>query len=104
AAGGIRGFPVTGVQTCALPILLFYDPVVSADSTVSCASCHKPQFAFADNTPLSSRVFGVPTTRNTQPLIDMGMNKKFFWDARVRSEERRAGKGRTARDAVRVQG
>lgn len=67
--------------------MLFYDPVVSADSTVSCASCHKPQFSFADNQPLSQRVFGVPTTRNTQALIDIGMNKKFFWDARVNTVE-----------------
>lgn len=62
--------------------MLFYDPVISVDSMVSCASCHKPEFSFADNQAFSHRVFGEPTTRNTQALIDMGMNKKFFWDAR----------------------
>ncbi len=62
--------------------MLFYDPVISADSTVSCASCHKPQFSFSDTSRLSHRALGGITTRNTSALIDMGMNKKFFWDAR----------------------
>lgn len=62
--------------------MLFYDPILSADSLISCASCHKPEFSFADNTPVSTRALGGQTTRNSQPLIDMGMNKKFFWDAR----------------------
>ncbi len=33
--------------------LLFFDPILSADSTISCASCHKPNFAFADTSALS---------------------------------------------------
>ncbi|HHM21587.1 MAG TPA: cytochrome-c peroxidase, partial [Bacteroidetes bacterium] len=32
---------------------LFYDPVLSRDSTISCASCHRQEYAFADNVPLS---------------------------------------------------
>ena len=37
---------------------LFFDPILSIDSTISCASCHKPEFAFADNRPISPGVGG----------------------------------------------
>jgi len=73
-----------GVQ---LGRMLFYDPVLSADSTVSCASCHNPRFAFGDSSIVSKRVFGELTTRNTPPLINLGMNKKFFFDGRKTSIE-----------------
>ena len=33
---------------------LFYDPILSSDNTVSCASCHKQEYAFSDNIPFSS--------------------------------------------------
>ena len=73
-----------GVQ---LGRMLFYDPVLSADSTVSCASCHNPRFSFGDSSTVSKRVFGQLTTRNTPPLINLGMNKKFFFDGRQASIE-----------------
>lgn len=42
---------------------LFYDPILSGDSTVSCASCHKQAFAFSDTLPIS---FGVEQRLGTQ--------------------------------------
>jgi cytochrome c peroxidase len=41
------------VETVALGRLLYYDPILSADSTISCASCHSPEAAFADARPVS---------------------------------------------------
>ena len=38
--------------------LLFFDPILSSDSSISCASCHKPEFAFADNAKISKGVDG----------------------------------------------
>jgi len=63
--------------------MLFYDPVLSIDSTVSCASCHKQEFAFGDPAPLSVGVFGLKTGRNASALFNMAYSQKFFWDARV---------------------
>jgi len=50
---------------------LFFDPVLSIDSTVSCASCHKPEFAFADNRAFSPGVFDRPGFRNAPSLANV---------------------------------
>ncbi len=74
--------PLT-VEGIELGRMLFYDPILSIDSTVSCGSCHKQEFAFADGpVALSRGVFGLVTNRNTPPLFNLAYNKKFFWDAR----------------------
>lgn len=63
--------------------MLFYDPVLSSDSTIACATCHKQQFAFADGgKALSQNIFGF-TKRNTPPIFNMLWSKKFFWDGRA---------------------
>lgn len=50
---------------------LFFDPALSIDSTISCASCHKPALAFADNTPTTPGVLGRPGTRNVPSLANV---------------------------------
>ena len=50
---------------------LFYDPILSKDGTISCESCHKQEFAFADNTAISSGVEGRLGFRNTMSLANM---------------------------------
>jgi cytochrome c peroxidase len=49
---------------------LFFDPILSRDSSISCASCHKPEFAFADNSATSKGVFGRTGTRNTPSAMN----------------------------------
>jgi cytochrome c peroxidase len=44
--------------------LLFSDPILSKDSTVSCASCHRPGFAFADTSAVSIGVKEKKGVRN----------------------------------------
>ncbi|MGB0807267.1 MAG: cytochrome-c peroxidase, partial [Salibacteraceae bacterium] len=44
---------------------LFFDPFLSRDSSVSCATCHKPELAFADNQATTNGVFNRPGTRNS---------------------------------------
>ena len=73
-------FTVEGVY---LGRMLFYDPVLSYDSSISCASCHKQEFAFGDPAPLSSGAFGLKTHRNAPSLFNMAYSKRFFWDLRV---------------------
>ncbi|MBL7804013.1 MAG: c-type cytochrome [Saprospiraceae bacterium] len=62
---------------------LFFDPILSADRTISCASCHKPEYAFADTLPFSLGIRGQHTTRNTPTAMNMGSRPYFFYDGRV---------------------
>ena len=70
--------------------LLFFDPILSGDRTVSCASCHKPQFAFADTSSTSLGVGGIRGTRNTPSAMNVALQKNFFWDGRAKSLEEQA--------------
>jgi cytochrome c peroxidase len=67
--------------------LLFFDPVLSKDSSIACASCHKPEFAFADNTPFSKGVGGKMGGRNTPPAMNLSSRNFFFWDGRSETLE-----------------
>lgn len=69
---------------------LFFDPILSRDSSVSCATCHKPEFAFADNTPTSKGVFGRSGNRNTPSAMNMTDRNFYFWDGRAESLEAQA--------------
>lgn len=61
---------------------LFFDPILSSDYSVSCASCHKPEHAFADNRKVSLGVKGRKGTRNTPSAMNLSLQKIFFWDGR----------------------
>lgn len=67
---------------------LFFDPILSLDSTVSCASCHQPALAFADEGPLSQGVNGLLGKRNAPSLTNVAfVEKGLFWDGRAKSLE-----------------
>ena len=69
------------VEGIALGRKLFYDPILSGDNTMSCGSCHKQKFAFTDSTlQLSVGIDGVAGMRNTMSLVNLGYQRKFFWD------------------------
>lgn len=55
----------------ALGKRLFYDPILSADSTISCRSCHHPELAFADRLPISPGVQGRLGRRNSPTLANV---------------------------------
>jgi len=65
--------------------MLFYDPILSLDSSVSCASCHQQQYAFAEPLDRSFGIYGLRTSRSAMPLFNLAYSQKFFWDARVSS-------------------
>lgn len=69
---------------------LFFDNILSLDQTISCASCHKPEFAFADNRPLSLGVHGKLGTRNTPSVMNMASRPHFFYDGRANTLEEQA--------------
>src|SRR5690606_18959606 len=62
---------------------LFFDPILSLDSTVSCASCHIPQFAFADTARRSRGVGGRVGRRNAPAVANMSARQHFFFDGRA---------------------
>jgi cytochrome c peroxidase len=70
--------------------LLFSDPILSRDSTVSCASCHKSEFAFADNRAVSPGVQNRLGTRNAPSLTYKAYATSLNWDGGVPSLELQA--------------
>lgn len=70
--------------------LLFNEKILSKDSSVSCASCHKPEFAFADTTAFSFGINQTTTSRNTPSVLNMKNRPYFFWDGRAASLDEQA--------------
>lgn len=63
---------------------LFYDPILSSDSSVSCATCHAQVHAFADHgTKLSLGVKNRLGKRNSPAIFNMAWNSSFMWDGGV---------------------
>lgn len=69
---------------------LFFDPVLSRSKKISCASCHKETFAFADTSMVSLGVFGRKGIRNTPSAMNMKLQVSFFWDGRAATLEEQA--------------
>ena len=67
---------------------LFFDPILSVDRTVACASCHDPAKGFADSTPLSTGVHGRKTLRNSPTLFNRAYGESFMWDGRAPTLEK----------------
>ena len=66
---------------------LFSEKILSRDSSVSCASCHKPQYAFSDTIAFSTGIEGKLTKRNTPSVLNMKNRPYYFWDGRAASLE-----------------
>ena len=63
---------------------LFYDPILSRDNTISCASCHLQQTGFTHvDHDLSHGIDGRIGTRNSATLMNLAWNKNFMWDGGV---------------------
>ncbi|MGH2623462.1 MAG: cytochrome-c peroxidase, partial [Sphingobacterium sp.] len=104
-------------QKVELGRLLFYDPILSGNKDVSCASCHHPEFGYAESLPLSIGVGGIGlgenryftkpgeypfTQRNSQTLLNTSYNgidqygqyepehAPMFWDLRAEGLEGQA--------------
>lgn len=82
---------VPSVEGVDLGRYLFYDPILSRDSSFSCASCHKQEFAFSGG-PMQFDVGidGEEMARNTMPLFNLMWNEAFFWDGRAGTIEEQA--------------
>ncbi len=101
-------------KKAALGKLLFYDPILSGNKEVSCATCHHPEFGYGESLDISigvngnglgtKRVFRFPNDipfvkRNSQTIVNTAfngisnngqadaINAPMFWDLRVKSLE-----------------
>ena len=77
-------------ETIELGRRLYYDPVLSADNTVSCASCHHPDYGFSDGKRVSTGVQGKTGTRNSPTVFNSAYFDVQFWDGRAPSLEKQA--------------
>ena len=94
----------------ALGHLLFFDPIVSGDNTVSCATCHHPDLGLSDGRGLSmgrggsgvgpSRAGGIVIRRGAPTLWNAAYNHLQFWDGRAAHLEEQASKPITSADEM----
>ncbi len=79
--------PLT-VQGIELGRRLFYDPILSADSTLSCAGCHQQSKAFTDGRARSRGIRGMETRRSSMSIANLAFHsRELFWDGRVKTLE-----------------
>jgi cytochrome c peroxidase len=69
---------------------LFFDPILSADGAVSCASCHDPAHGLAGKERLAKGFRGRETHRNAPSLWNRAYGTAFFWDGRETTLEAQA--------------
>lgn len=63
---------------------LFFDPILSIDGSISCGSCHKQSFAFADaGLALSVGIEGRLGPRNSPPIFNLAWHPNFMWDGGI---------------------
>jgi len=98
--GSLDGAGVGGLKTGLPPIregftpqqidlgrYLFFDPVLSGNGRLACASCHVPGKGFSDNRVHSIGMNGHQVRRNAPSLWNVGFLKRFFWDGRAHTLE-----------------
>ena len=92
SAAAIDNEPNTNPVTddgATLGRVLFYDPKLSANGTVSCASCHQQDHGFSDSRRLSVGFTGGRTRRHSMGIVNARFYEtgRFFWDERAATLE-----------------
>jgi parallel beta-helix repeat protein len=86
-----REFPALNGETtpekAELGRLLFFDPILSKNQDMSCATCHNPSLGFSDGLQTAKGSDGTFLPRNAPTLWNVGYSTKFFWDGRAESLE-----------------
>jgi cytochrome c peroxidase len=81
--------PVTAAKV-ELGKKLYFDPRLSKDNTVSCATCHDPRSGFAEHKAVSDGVGGAKGVRNAPTVLNAAMLREQFWDGRAPTLEAQA--------------
>lgn len=80
----------TTIEKSGLGRRLFFDPILSNDGSVSCASCHQPEHGFASPDRLAIGIDGQIGTRNAPSILNRAFGQHFSWDGRDASLEEQA--------------
>jgi len=75
--------PHPGEAHVALGRKLFFDPRLSGDATISCATCHNPKHGWADGLELSKGYPGSKYFRNTPTVVNASLGRLMYWDGRL---------------------
>ena len=70
--------------------LLFFDPRLSRDNTISCASCHKPELAWTDGTKLSLGITNQLSSRNSMTIVNRLYGRAQLWHGKMPTLEEQA--------------
>ena len=77
-------------EKIALGKQLYFDPRMSQDSTVSCATCHDPQKGWSNGDAVATGVGGLKGGRSSPTIINAAYGKLQFWDGRAADLEEQA--------------
>lgn len=77
-------------EKVALGKLLFFDPRLSADGTISCASCHNPQLGWSNGLSFAFGIKGQIGGRSAPTVLNAAYSDTQFWDGRAASLEEQA--------------
>jgi cytochrome c peroxidase len=83
-------------EVAELGKMLFFDPRLSGDGSISCATCHIPEKGWADGLPLSKAYPGSEGFRNTKTVLNAVYAKYFYWDGRLSGSDHQT----QVRDAI----
>jgi len=81
--------PMT-VEKVELGKMLYFDPRLSGDNSVSCSSCHMPEHGYAELKPLSQGIDNHTGPRNANTVINTAYATRLFWDGRAKDLESQA--------------
>lgn len=70
--------------------MLFFDPRLSGNGSISCASCHNPAFGWSDRLPLGRGVGHKQLGRHTPTVLNAAFNELQMWDGRFATLEEQA--------------
>ncbi|MBK7681742.1 MAG: c-type cytochrome [Bacteroidetes bacterium] len=71
--------------------VLFYDPILSENNSISCESCHSPYSAFTHiDHALSHGIYDSIGTRNSPALMNLAWKKTFMWDGAINNLDMQA--------------
>lgn len=75
------------IKKAALGKELFFDPRLSGDGAISCATCHNPKKGWGDGQALSRAYPGSEYFRNSKTLLNAAHARYFFWDGRLSGKD-----------------
>ena len=74
---------LSGRALAELGRTLFFDASLSADGTLSCATCHRPELGWSDGRPRAVGRGGATLARRTPPIVDLAWAVTVLWDGRM---------------------